>query len=330
MALQSHLFPSARRILFLALVATLIGFVWHPGLRGADSATQATDYSLATNNGEYSSDEACGVCHPNQLTTFQRTKMGPIVMTAKRNDIEEKGCQSCHGPGLSHVESSGDLSRIIRFGKEANISLESQSAKCLECHENGQRQFWNGGMHESRGLTCGTCHNVMDNSGDSTRFIDPLTQNKLFVKSSQGEVCFQCHKQRRAQMQRSAHMPMREGKIACASCHNPHGSPNPKLLQASSANETCASCHAERRGPFLWEHPPVLENCTNCHEPHGSTNPQLLKVRYPRLCQRCHIETRHPTTPREDTTRFVFNRGCLNCHSQIHGSNHPSGVRLQR
>jgi cytochrome c5 len=28
--------------------------------------------------------------------------------------------------------------------------------------------------------------------------------------------------------------------------------------------------------------------------------------------------------------RYVFNRGCTNCHSQIHGSNHPSGVRFQR
>ena len=28
-------------------------------------------------------------------------------------------------------------------------------------------------------------------------------------------------------------------------------------------------------------------------------------------------------------TRLV-NRGCVNCHSQIHGSNHPSGARFHR
>jgi len=189
-------------------------------------------------------------------------------------------------------------------------------------------------MHESRGLTCGTSHQVMDHSNDSIRFIEPLTENKLFVKSSQEEVCFQCHKQRRAQMQRSSHMPMREGKITCSNCHNPHGGPNPKLLLASTTNETCYTCHPERRGPFLWEHPPVMENCSNCHEPHGSPNVQLLKVRTPRLCQRCHIEARHPTTPNITTpdvsSRFVFNRGCTNCHAQLHGTNHPSGPRFHR
>jgi len=26
----------------------------------------------------------------------------------------------------------------------------------------------------------------------------------------------------------------------------------------------------------------------------------------------------------------MFDRGCLNCHSQIHGSNHPAGMRFLR
>jgi DmsE family decaheme c-type cytochrome len=125
-------------------------------------------------------------------------------------------------------------------------------------------------------------------------------------------------------------MPFREGKVTCTDCHNPHGTPNPKLLIESTTNETCYKCHAERRGPFLFEHPPVMENCANCHDPHGTTRPQMLKASAPRLCQQCHIEARHPTTPQLATQRFAFNRGCTNCHSQIHGSNSPSGVRFHR
>jgi DmsE family decaheme c-type cytochrome len=135
---------------------------------------------------------------------------------------------------------------------------------------------------------------------------------------------------RRAQVQRSAHMPFREGKVTCTDCHNPHGTPNPSLLVKSTVNETCYQCHAERRGPFLWEHPPVMENCANCHDAHGSSRPQLLKASMPRLCQQCHVESRHPTTPALSTTRVAINRGCTNCHSQIHGSNHPGGVFYQR
>jgi predicted CXXCH cytochrome family protein len=26
----------------------------------------------------------------------------------------------------------------------------------------------------------------------------------------------------------------------------------------------------------------------------------------------------------------VTNRGCSNCHAQMHGSNHPAGVKLKR
>jgi DmsE family decaheme c-type cytochrome len=135
---------------------------------------------------------------------------------------------------------------------------------------------------------------------------------------------------RRAQLQRSSHMPYREGKVTCTSCHNPHGSPNPSQLIQNTVNENCYSCHAERRGPFLWEHPPVMENCANCHEAHGSSNPQLLKVRMPRVCDSCHVASRHPTQPQPLSSIKNFNRGCTNCHSLIHGSNHPSGNFFMR
>jgi DmsE family decaheme c-type cytochrome len=135
---------------------------------------------------------------------------------------------------------------------------------------------------------------------------------------------------RRAQLQRSSHMPYREGKVTCTSCHNPHGSPNPSQLLQATINENCYSCHAERRGPFLWEHPPVMENCANCHESHGSSNPQLLKVRMPRVCDSCHVASRHPTQAQPLSSIKNFNRGCTNCHSLIHGSNHPSGNFFMR
>src|SRR5438477_162050 len=135
---------------------------------------------------------------------------------------------------------------------------------------------------------------------------------------------------RKPQLQRSSHMPYREGKVTCTSCHNPHGTANAKQLIQATVNENCLSCHTERRGPFLWEHPPVMENCANCHEPHGSSNPQLLKTRMPRVCDSCHDSSRHPTTPTLLNSVRDFNRGCTNCHSSIHGSNHPSGNMFLR
>jgi DmsE family decaheme c-type cytochrome len=160
--------------------------------------------------------------------------------------------------------------------------------------------------------------------------MENVSERRQLAKATEIETCGQCHLQRRAQLMRSSHMPLREGKMTCTSCHNPHGTVAEKLLKANSINDNCYTCHAEKRGPFLWEHPPVTESCSNCHEPHGSNHEKLLKVSKPRLCQQCHVETRHPTRSSDPATRFVFNRSCTNCHSLVHGSNHPSGRPLNR
>ena len=118
----------------------------------------------------------------------------------------------------------------------------------------------------------------------------------------------------------------------------PDGSTAPAQLVRNTVNETCTSCHAEYRGPFLWEHQPVAEDCTNCHNPHGSVQPALLKLRPPFLCQTCHEGAGHPSmvnTPQGlagggAPSAFLLAGGCINCHSQIHGSNHPSGRAFMR
>ena len=70
-----------------------------------------------------------------------------------------------------------------------------------------------------------------------SRYGTPLTEH-VGTKKPQPELCLQCHQMRRAQLQRSSHMPYREGKVTCTSCHNPHGSPNPsQLLQSIDQRE---------------------------------------------------------------------------------------------
>ena len=138
--------------------------------------------------------------------------------------------------------------------------------------------------------------------------------------------------------------PIREGKVSCSDCHNPHGSNGPTLLAKSTVNETCYTCHAEKRGPFLWEHAPVRENCMNCHEPHGSNHDKMLVAKQPYLCQRCHLNTRHPGTLYDlrntatgetpigavTPSNRAVEHSCKNCHQSVHGSNAPSGAYLGR
>jgi len=284
-------------------------------------------------DGDYVGSETCITCHQDQERRFKNTAMGRAFAHPHTPD-EAHGCEACHGPGKAHVEAGGGKDTIpIRFGKDSSNSVAEQNAVCMACHSRGTHISWKGSPHESRGMACVDCHQVKQEVQVTLsyegRYNAPLTEN-TGVKKKQPELCLQCHQMRRAQLQRSSHMPYREGKVTCTSCHNPHGTPNPKQLIQATTNENCLSCHTERRGPFLWEHPPVMENCANCHEPHGTSNPQLLKTRMPRVCDSCHDGSRHPTQPQPLSSIKNFNRGCTNCHSSIHGSNHPSGSAFLR
>jgi DmsE family decaheme c-type cytochrome len=309
------------------------------------SDAPATPGKAAKADSDYVGSETCAGCHEDQHKRFKNTVMGKVFANP-RTAAEKLGCESCHGPGKAHVEAGGGKETIpVRFGKDSKNPVEEQNSACLACHSRGNRMFWSGSPHQSRAVACVDCHQVKQERQTSlsaeARFGAPLTEVKG-VKKSQPELCLQCHQMRRAQLQRSSHMPFREGKVTCTSCHNPHGSPNPKQLIQSTVNENCYSCHAERRGPFLWEHPPVLENCGNCHDAHGSTNPQLLKTRTPKLCQQCHNDGQHRSTAYADVmpsagngiragfNNRVVNRGCANCHARVHGSNHPSGNYFTR
>jgi DmsE family decaheme c-type cytochrome len=138
---------------------------------------------------------------------------------------------------------------------------------------------------------------------------------------------------RKAQFQRSTHLfrnENRDVRVSCSDCHSPHGSFGERLSREISINDTCLKCHGEKRGPFLWEHAPAKESCLNCHNAHGSNHAALVKVKAPMLCQQCHIQGRHQTVAARPNAAWVLNRSCLNCHAQVHGSNHPSGINLQR
>jgi predicted CXXCH cytochrome family protein len=78
----------------------------------------------------------------------------------------------------------------------------------------------------------------------------------------------------------------------------------------------------------------VQEDCSICHNPHGTTNPNLLKARSPFLCQECHEPTSHRGTigslTGTSTAANTLARGCLNCHTNIHGTNNPTDLNNER
>ncbi len=271
--------------------------------------------SEAMAQGEYAGIEQCAMCHDKMVSTFKESIHGKKGFELR----SDKACETCHGPGSAHVESGGDKTKIQSIKA---LSVEEKSNMCLQCHEKGKQILWKGSAHESRDLSCLTCHSVHNPKAEKSQLL-----------SEEPQLCFDCHKRTRAQFLRASHHPIREGKMECSDCHNSHGTQNEKLISSNSITEKCYECHAEKRGPFLWEHVPVREDCSVCHEPHGSNHLKMLNAKQPFLCQRCHSDTRHPGTLYDQTqilSNRLFNRSCTNCHSNIHGSNHPSGETFLR
>ena len=265
--------------------------------------------------------DTCLGCHDDTIRDFDRTAHGTAADL--RTPAAAPGCESCHGPGSRHVDDPSDDASIRKFAKMAPRDV---NATCLTCHTRSEHAAWQGSTHDARNLSCITCHSV-HNAHSATAQLKTATETQL---------CATCHRVQAAKTHRASHMALTEGKMECTTCHNPHGSTNVRLLRVGNwINESCVSCHTEKRGPFLFEHAAGRESCVTCHDPHGSTNDRMLVAKQPMLCQRCHIGTRHPSTMYDSlsiqsrSVRIV-DRGCVNCHSQIHGSNHPSGQTFTR
>jgi DmsE family decaheme c-type cytochrome len=202
--------------------------------------------------------------------------------------------------------------------------VAAQNEACSACHAR-DLTGWHGGPHDSAGTGCASCHRAHVSQ-------DPIGSARLQV-----DTCVSCHARVRLDLQKPFRHPVADGMPGCGACHAPHDSTAIGSLRRPTVNETCYECHAEKRGPFLFEHPPAAEDCGLCHAPHGAIHPAMLTRRGPLLCQQCHSQAGHPSIistpaglPGGTPSPLLLAGNCLNCHNQVHGSNHPSGVTLSR
>jgi len=310
-----------RQLLVLSAVVGMIG-----GGAGAAFAAEPVKAKEAPKDLILKGDAKCTGCHdeaddskPTMLElkpsvlAIGKTKHGTVA------DSRTPTCTSCHGESEKHLNHKGSdkpPKADRTFGKNTKNSAEERSAACLECHQGGKHMNWQSSVHANRDVSCTSCHKIH------------AAHDKVREKAAQTEVCFTCHKEQRAQVNRPSHHPVIEGKMACSSCHDVHGD-NPKMMVRGSVNDTCYTCHMEKRGPFVHNHQPVTEDCSICHNPHGTNIANLLKSRPPFLCQECHSHSSHPGQAAGLPTAGVTGttalgsvaRGCLNCHTNIHGGN---------
>jgi len=249
-------------------------------------------------------------------------------------------CTTCHNP----------------HGK---VQMATRRDACLCCHDGAPTMAWHSSTHHLEGVACSDCHNPHPEA-DVLRVVNVSHTSvkrpqRLPMSVDEPEACYQCHQKIYGMTALPSHHPIGEGKMVCSDCHDAHGQGHGHLKE-ETLNQVCYECHAEKEGPFAYEHPPVTENCGHCHEPHGTVANNLLRQPTTFLCLRCHsghstherslmcsrchfvdgdivdgdvtdvgggpLDPMGPTTP---TIRQSLFTDCTQCHTQVHGSDLPSG-----
>jgi len=318
--------PVFAQLTLCAALMVLVLPIWiNPAL--AQSATDEASPAAYTDRGA----ESCMRCHDEApVTNVLVTPHG--VSGDMHSPFGQHQCESCHGPSDAHAsdhpaEGEQRVLPMVVFNGPNVSPVDTRNAACLNCHQDADHMNWDGSQHQRNDVACTSCHTVH------------VTHDPILARETQPDICFGCHVRQRAESFEYSHHPIREGRVVCSDCHNPHGSPGPHMVREFTVNETCYTCHADKRGPMLFEHQPVRESCLNCHTPHGSNEARLMNERMNFMCSSCHSATGNFSggafggagaipghLQASFGTALANNRTCLNCHSQVHGSNSPNGA----
>ena len=183
-------------------------------------------------------------------------------------------------------------------------------------------------MHDARNLSCVTCHSVHS----------PKSEQAQLKTATVIETCVSCHKTEVAKTAAvRATCRCAKARWTAPSCHNPHGSTNVADAQGRQLDQRDAARAATPRS--------AGRSCgitRRCARP--ATPATIRTGRTTIACSspscRCSASAatsargirRRSTTATQLAARSnrLIGRGCVNCHSQIHGSNSPAGNTFLR
>ena len=289
--------PSAAfRLYLIATALVLVAVLGFAPMGTAEDkpATPAAPATAETAPG-FAGADTCIACHTDVSEMQEKDWHSKLIATGPGS----KNCEECHGPSAAHSEDPETVRTCTNVTK---VSADKSAAACLRCHEGQHRSVdWKVSDHARANVACWSCHSPGS------------TPHALTVRKPDANVCYSCHREQRATFEQASHHPVREGRLTCADCHNPHR----RHSTVAETNKLCASCHTPQRGPFIFAHGTMsgnlTEGCLDCHRPHGAPNGKLLKYAGRGVCLQCHA----------DHALHFVGRNCWTsgCHADIHGSN---------
>lgn len=255
------------------------------------------------NNGAVAAGtEACKSCHAEQYAAWSVTKHG----------ANKVGCETCHGPGATHIAMGGDKMYIDRVYAAAQCgtchkdtfaewqksahnnhpdTVEFGRSPCMNCHTAQgyvNVQFEGNAAYAApyhlEGQTCASCHNPHSAKNEGQlRFVgtSKLPSGQV-INVGLAANCANCHNQRRVTSDI-------EGQVTKAFGRGPHEGTSSEMFAGTDAWEFPDKGYVFPSSP----HKDVVKDaCVTCHmkptegaEPMHSMEPQVA------ACKTCHGDT---------------------------------------
>jgi DmsE family decaheme c-type cytochrome len=298
--------PGLRACLMLMLGATILCAT---AMGAAAPKGKSGDTQGNAASSEYVGSDTCVTCHAEVGKKFGDN---PHTKMAEMHGSNGATCENCHGAGKAHVDGGGDVTKIFNPAKH---SMKEVDEKCLSCHASAHPNFERS-PHAKANVGCISCHSVhaskqakllkasqpalcyQCHADQKAQFNMPIHHkvNEGLVKCTDchdvhgtflpnnqrstedtNAVCTKCHTDVRGPFT-FEHAPVRaEG---CTTCHTPHGTQNPRLLNMPSIALLCNQCHSPLSAGGvhgLDAGSTTVTPCVTCHTMvHGSNASQAF------------------------------------------------------
>lgn len=273
----------------------------------------------------------CLTCHSDKDASQIKGQVHPPAV---------RDCLKCHDPHSS--DNNDQLLKPLSGGKGENL--------CLQCHSMGLNTPEKGSRHAALDMGCDTCHTIHKTGDRGNRQFD------FHLTKDAPALCIDCHDPKDASLSK-AHQGQPFEKADCLTCHEPHQSNAPKLMQVflhdpfaskqcdichqpakdgkvvltqAKVNDLCATCHsdkAEQIEKAKVQHPGAAGDCTDCHNPHGGRSPGFPKPDAVSVCLGCHSD-QAAEGKKAHAHQPVFEQGCAICHDP-HGNDNEHLLRVK-
>jgi|SRR5579884_2408665 len=287
----------------------------------------------------------CGSCHIDYQTRWSATKHDSAWADLQASGAAVPACYGCHT-----VNYRGNAAADTLVGYLATKDPRYQDVQCESCHGAGlthasdpsasNRPLASIRADTNLSNSCGGCH-----TGVHEPFVDEWKETNAsglshsIVQSgtvgNTDPTCVGCHTAQGALLQFGVNENYVESvassdqitnanalPIVCATCHDPHGSPNSHQLRFSLSaanidNNLCIKCHQRRADPSQVTtrntvhspEGPTLLGLAGWFPPGMSAGDSIIGThgtpsRNPSLCANCHV-SRYTATDKS-TGSFVF------------------------